>query len=95
MYTNSYIRRPDVTKLLWVVVGKALVDHAQTSKTKSETTSFLKHPEGNPLGTTTTLLGLWIMCGGDFCHDVPATSHPDGTDASSLKCSYWRLVLHH
>ena len=54
----------------------------QTSKTKSETTSFLKHPKEDPLGTITTLLGLWVMWGGACCHGTPTTSHPDGTGAS-------------
>ena len=36
----------------------------QTSKTKSETTSFLKLPKEDLLGTNTALLGLWVMWGG-------------------------------
>ena len=35
----------------------------QTSKTKDMTISFLKHLNRNPLGTTTTLVDLWLMCG--------------------------------
>ena len=34
----------------------------QTSKTKSVTISLLKHLNGNPLGTTITLLGLCAVC---------------------------------
>ena len=33
----------------------------QTSKTKSVTISLLKHLNGNPLGTTTTLVDHWLM----------------------------------
>ena len=33
----------------------------QTSKTKSVTISLLKHLNGHPLGTTTTLVGHWLM----------------------------------
>ena len=35
----------------------------QTSKTKDMAISFLKHLNRNPLGTTTTLVDLWLMCG--------------------------------
>ena len=35
----------------------------QTSKTKDMIISFLKHLNRNPLGTTTTLVDLWLMCG--------------------------------
>ena len=34
----------------------------RTSKTKSVTISLLKHLNGNPLGTTTTLLGHCVVC---------------------------------
>ena len=63
----------------------------QTPKTKSLTISLLKHLNGNPLGTTTTLVDHWLMCEVPIVEDqnrlLMASSRTSSTSSSSRSWS--------
>ena len=68
----------------------------QTSKTKAVTISLLNHLNGNPLGTTTTLVNLWLMCGGlgTVASHPPSLTHVTCTFMGILMLTLQEVVVH-